>query len=308
MTLPPPSAPRVSVILPTYNRERLLPRAVDSVLAQTLGDFELLLVDDGSRDGTAEMVAARYGHDPRLRYLRKENGGTASARNHGLNQARGSLVAFLDSDDLWLPGYLASQAAWLELNPQAGLVVADARYEGPWGRAAPTVFADPDWHPPTSLLGMLEGGWAIPSSCCFRRASLGALRFRSDYRFSEDTELLFQFFAAGGAAVLNPEVLTIYVKHDGSSGEAQKMAQRLGFAEDHLRMVLAYRDRVSFTRAMGERLYTLHREMARRLLEQSRWAEAVPHLERWVRARYWRLGPRLLLWKARREARRAAQA
>jgi O-antigen biosynthesis protein len=108
--------PRVSVIVPTYNRADVLPRAIRSVLAQSWTDLELLVVDDGSTDATAEVVA-RHG-DPRVRYLRQpQNAGVSAARNRGLRAARGDFVAFLDSDDEWLPGKLFEQLAVFERAP-----------------------------------------------------------------------------------------------------------------------------------------------------------------------------------------------
>lgn len=100
--------PRVSVIIPTYNRAGLLPRALDSVLAQSVPDLEVLVVDDGSTDATRD-VAVRY-DDPRIRYLAQpRNLGAAAARNRGMRESRGEYIAFLDSDDEWLPGKLARQ-------------------------------------------------------------------------------------------------------------------------------------------------------------------------------------------------------
>lgn len=103
--------PRVSVIIPTYNRAWCLPEAVDSVLAQTDPHFELIVVDDGSRDATASILAA-YGH--RIRVLTQKNRGVSAARNLGVRAARGNLLAFLDSDDLWQPEKLARQQAFFD--------------------------------------------------------------------------------------------------------------------------------------------------------------------------------------------------
>ncbi len=106
--------PPVSVIIPTYNRARLLVRAIDSVLTQGYTRFELLVVDDGSTDDTSEVLAC-YGD--RLRVLRQDNRGAAAARNAGIREARYGLLAFLDSDDLFVPEKLARQVAALEGAP-----------------------------------------------------------------------------------------------------------------------------------------------------------------------------------------------
>lgn len=103
-----PDAPLVSVILPTYNRARVLPRAIRSVLNQTFSDLELIIVDDGSTDDTETVV--RLFCDPRILYVRRErNEGVLPARNLGIRRARGSFIAFQDSDDEWLSEKLERQ-------------------------------------------------------------------------------------------------------------------------------------------------------------------------------------------------------
>jgi glycosyltransferase involved in cell wall biosynthesis len=97
-----------------------------SVLAQTRSDFEHILVDDGSTDGTPAWVEALARRDPRVRLLRQEHQGTAGARNTGVTAARGRLISFLDHDDLWLPQYLERMAAALEGEPGAGFAYTDA--------------------------------------------------------------------------------------------------------------------------------------------------------------------------------------
>jgi len=121
--------PTVSIIIPTYNRETLLPRALDSVIAQSYQDWEIVLVDDGSSDGTCGVAAgysARLGD--RLVFLQQENRGSSSARNLGIDASRGRLVAFLDSDDEFLPDKLERQLAMFELCPYLGLVYSDFSY------------------------------------------------------------------------------------------------------------------------------------------------------------------------------------
>ncbi len=106
--------PFFSVIIPTYNRAKLLREALDSVLAQTCADFEIIVVDDGSTDETAERVAVLA---EKVRYYRQENQGPGAARNLGLKNARGRYVAFLDSDDLWFPWTLQTYRDVLTAEP-----------------------------------------------------------------------------------------------------------------------------------------------------------------------------------------------
>jgi len=133
----PPAPPAVSVIVPTYNRAGRLVRAIDSVLAQTFEDFELLIVDDASTDDTAEVVGG-YG-DRRVRFLPAAvNRGVSTARNRGVRAARGELIAFLDSDDTWSPDKLAAQVDVMRQGPWSlGLVYAGVeRLRGDGGSEA----------------------------------------------------------------------------------------------------------------------------------------------------------------------------
>jgi glycosyltransferase involved in cell wall biosynthesis len=116
------AAPEVSIILPTYNRADTIGRAVQSVLAQTFEDWELVVVDDGSSDGTQEVLA---GIDPRIRVLRQANAGVGAARNTGLAAARGRLLTFLDSDDGWLPHFLELTTSFLHWAPDEQWVTTE---------------------------------------------------------------------------------------------------------------------------------------------------------------------------------------
>jgi glycosyltransferase involved in cell wall biosynthesis len=111
--------PTVSVIIPTHDRRAMLGEAIDSVLAQTFRDFELIVVDDGSTDGTQGMLRSR--DDPRLIALWQHNRGVAAARNMGVAHARAPFLAFLDSDDLWLPRKLEVQLRYLERHPRIAI-------------------------------------------------------------------------------------------------------------------------------------------------------------------------------------------
>ena len=100
--MPESPDPRVTVITPAYNATLYLPAALESALQQTVQDFEVIVVDDGSTDGTFEVAAEFARRDPRISVIRQENGGIGSARNAALRTARGEWIALLDSDDMWL--------------------------------------------------------------------------------------------------------------------------------------------------------------------------------------------------------------
>ena len=108
--------PKVSVIIPTYNRGWILREAIESVLSQEFTDYELIVVDDGSTDDTPEILEV-YGRD--IIVLHQSNCGVSAARNRGIAASRGQLVAFLDSDDLWLPRKLTRQVDFFKANPAA---------------------------------------------------------------------------------------------------------------------------------------------------------------------------------------------
>lgn len=117
MTASAPSS--ISVVIPAYNVAEFIGDALNSVKAQDIQDLQIIVVDDGSSDGTADRVAAEH---PDVELIRKANGGAATARNRGITAARGDYLAFLDADDIWLPGKLAAQWHHLQAHPDIHLV------------------------------------------------------------------------------------------------------------------------------------------------------------------------------------------
>jgi glycosyltransferase involved in cell wall biosynthesis len=125
--------PRISVVMPVYNVERFVSLAILSVLRQTWQDWELVIVDDGATDASPEIIAGF--RDPRIRIIRQQNRGLAGARNTGIRHARGEILAFLDSDDLWAPDKLARHVEHLDAHPDVGVSFAPSRLiddDGHW--------------------------------------------------------------------------------------------------------------------------------------------------------------------------------
>src|SRR5580692_10275291 len=118
---------RLSVVIPTWNRAGLVGDAVESALGQEGGDLEVIVVDDGSTDGTSEVIERRFGKSVKLLRMATRSG-IGAARNEGVSQATGDLLSFLDSDDLWLPGKLKAELIVLERFPDAEAIVSDSRF------------------------------------------------------------------------------------------------------------------------------------------------------------------------------------
>ncbi len=205
----------MSVIVPTFQRREYVQRAVASVLAQTYQDFELIVVDDGSTDGTAEALADL---DPRLRYVWQENRGTGAARNTGLRLARGNIVAFLDSDDRWLPHHLAVVKEVFEHFPQAVLVCTCPRQDIA-GRQRPRDARLVDFLPlayTDAWLGFI---------CCtgIDRSELIAIGgFDERLEALEDNEIYFRLAARGPFALVQHRTM-IHQLTDGSRNAAAAM-------------------------------------------------------------------------------------
>jgi len=127
------TADLVSVIIPSYNRAYCIATTIDSVLAQTHDNLQIIVVDDGSKDATRELISERYRHESRVAYIYQDNAGVSAARNHGLRIATGDYLALLDSDDIWLPWKIEAQLRCLAALPSAGMIWTDMDAIGPDG-------------------------------------------------------------------------------------------------------------------------------------------------------------------------------
>jgi glycosyltransferase involved in cell wall biosynthesis len=217
----------ISVVIPVYNRASVIHEAIDSALAQDADGIEVLVVDDGSTDDTAEVVSRRYHDDSRVRVIRRVNGGPAAARNTGIAQARGGYLALLDSDDIWLPEYLGSQLAVLR-SSGADLVIANAEWQKD---DTGQLLFDHSWFMfPDSLAAMCAGAWTLPSCTMLRMEVARRLGFEEAFRMCDDTDFMFRFNEAGYRSVPNPQVLVHYRAYRGGAAQLSADPDRLSLA------------------------------------------------------------------------------
>lgn len=214
----------ISVLIPTYNRSALLREALASVLNQTISDFEVLVIDDGSQEEIEAVVDAF--RDERIRYLRQLNQGPCVARNYGIRCARGEWVAFLDSDDHFLPQKLAFQLECLKRNPEAGLVAGGHRMIDQGG--APILERHP-WksRPVLNLETLLNGcPFTINSVLVHKEWLERADGFDPEMRGqAEDWDLWLRLASLGCQMIWSPAIVCTYRMHGQQrvrNGEAQQ--------------------------------------------------------------------------------------
>lgn len=186
----------ISVIIPVYNGERYLAEAIKSVLGQTLPAAEVIVVDDGSTDGSVE-IARRF--SPSVRYFRQTNQGPATARNVGVNAAQGQMLAFLDADDLWLPEKLAKQVPMLQQQSDGYVVcrfhpILEPNVTWPAGLNRAYFESEPTGFVPSGLL-VARTAWE----------NVGP--FDPSYRVGEDSEWFFRARKLKTAEGVVPQVL-----------------------------------------------------------------------------------------------------
>jgi len=223
-----------------YNGERYLASAIESVLAQSFGDFEFLILDDGSRDSTARIIDAHAARDPRIRPIMRENRGLIASLNQLLAEARAPIVARMDADDLCHPERFAKQMAFLSANPDHGVV-------GSWSEdidenGAPHITPGND-HPVTheEMLAAIENDTALlchPVVTYRRDVVLSVGGYHRAYRHVEDFDLWLRLAEITRMANI-PERLLRYRHYAGQVSNRHATEQQIG----HTVAMLAYRER-----------------------------------------------------------------
>ncbi|RZI86265.1 MAG: glycosyltransferase family 2 protein [Rubrivivax sp.] len=230
--------PRVSVVIPAYNAQRFVAETIASVKAQSYQDIEIIVVDDGSTDQTASIAESFEG----VRCIRKPNGGVSSARNRGVAEARGELLAFVDSDDVWHPDKLRHQVALMDLHPEIVLGITASSSE----RAEVDAFGRlpegqlPRYHVIDQFEEVFLNPYLGMSGVMVRKDAFNAVNgFDQTLPFAEDVDfylrLLFQ-----RSAVVRLNECVVYVRvvegslsYDGAIGYAKLMEVYRRFMSRH---------------------------------------------------------------------------
>jgi glycosyltransferase involved in cell wall biosynthesis len=214
--------PRVSIIIPVYNGANYMREAIDSALAQTSGDVEVLVVNDGSRDGGATAEIARSYGD-RIRYIEKENGGVSSALNRGINEMRGRWFCWLSHDDRYLPEKVATQLAFLDRNPDARIVGCSFEIIDEHGNVT-SEFRE--------HLSIVRTGREVLSSWIYgcglmidRAALIDAGLFNESNRTTQDLEMWLRL-AERDPIHLIPDVLAQFRRHAEAGSQTETRYQR----------------------------------------------------------------------------------
>ncbi|MCZ8131115.1 MAG: glycosyltransferase family A protein [Steroidobacteraceae bacterium] len=256
------------MILPTYDRAACLPHAIHSVLAQDFGPVEIIVVDDGSRDATREVVAA-FG--ARVIYLYQPNRGVSAARNAGIARARGEWLAFLDSDDAWHPAYLSRQMAAAARFPDAVAHVTDSAIVAADGTrrrhlddlrltvdassSAPVLLEAPV----VALLG--HSHWYLQATLARREAVVACGGLDERLRIAEDLELLALLAARGPVSIRREVLVDVHLRDSGAAhlselSQADRAARSTGYATAYAaileRAALSQRERALVRRRLGQ--------------------------------------------------------
>jgi glycosyltransferase involved in cell wall biosynthesis len=258
--------PLVSVVIPAFNRARTIAASVRSVLGQTYEPLETIVVDDCSSDGTLDALERIS--DPRLRIVAlNANGGAGHARNVGIGAARGELIAFHDSDDLWLPDKLTRQVATMRrlggdyVALYSGKILYGKAPDGRYGPGTAKFVPEPGVHDPSdSVLGSLAGGNHLTvQSALIRAEALDGLRFDATLRCNEDWDFALKLAQRGKIAYdPGPDCLAV-ISDDSISRHRHRNALTI--------LAILRRNREVFARypqARARHLYTVARYLARR--------------------------------------------
>ncbi len=283
------ATPIVTGVIPVRDRAGFVARAIDSALAQTGVPFELIVVDDGSTDATPAVLA---GYGEQIVALRRPPQGRSAARNAGIAAARGAWIAFLDSDDAWLPGKLERQLAFHDAHPEIAMSAHGLDRIHPDGRSEPTPPRQGSDDLRASFLAVADHFAFVPSAVMVRSEAARAVGgFDAMFDGTEDLDFALKVAQRYPAAVF-PDCLTRYYLHDGQTGRRRLAGGNAKVLRHHLERETdaATRDRMRaklarYLVSSAKRAET--REERRRLLREAVEIDpAVRFRAAWLRQRW----------------------
>lgn len=263
--------PLISIIVPVYNGDKYLSRCVDSILSQTFQDFELLLVDDGSKDISSDICDNYAAKDQRIKVFHKKNGGVSSARNIGLNYAKGEWIAFIDADDYVKESYLAN--LWEHSQKQVDLVISYAEIHSGDGinkESYPSKFVDDTNF--DSIFIENDMNWhTSPWSKLYKRSIIEEhhLRFCEGMHIGEDAVFLYSYMLYSNKIYISPD--TDYCYFDYNPGSLTKRVNSLASETLAYNQISAIVESLIFQKSIKDsialkKLYWLIASYQRRIL------------------------------------------
>jgi GT2 family glycosyltransferase len=251
--------PAVSVIIPAFNVAHFLGEALQSVKNQRFANYEVIVVDDGSPDDVAS-VCRPFLSDPRFSMVRIDNSGLSGARNHGISLARAPLVALLDGDDLYRPGYLEKMVAKMAEFPDAAFVTCDAISFGA-GNDGERFSSRYPQDEPITLLRLLQKDVAVFGLCTVRTDMIRAVGgYDQSLRSSEDLDLWLRLLATGATGRLVAEPLVDYRRHAASlSSNRARLMQTTAVVYQKAADALAGRPEAALAEALRDEAQAISR-------------------------------------------------
>lgn len=272
-------APRVSVVVPAYNAAEFICETLDSALAQTFSDYEIIVVNDGSPD-TDALEAALENYFENIVYIKQKNGGTARARNRAIEAARGEWLAFLDADDVWFPRYIEAQLKALDAK-NCDLIYADALLFGAVGGKTETFMKKSPSRGAVAVESLIEGTCSVITSGTIARRALvlecGLFDERLPRIGMEDFDLWIRLLKSGARLDYQPNVLLKYrISPTGLSGSNVQRAERSVVELDTLerKYQLNERERAAMARRRKSANAELELERGKLNLTRENFAEA----------------------------------
>lgn len=287
--------PRISVVIPTYNRQGLVVEAIESVLAQTYSEFEIIVVDDGSTDGTTARLQPYL---DRIAYKKQNNQGLAAARNTGIRLTQGEFVCFLDDDDLWEPTKLATQIEFADAHPEYALLATEIQgIDTEKNKIGKSKSLKYEIRNGMVVEHLLFANWIAPSTAMVRRKCLDEVGgFDEDIRSFGEDWVMWMRLASKFPVYFIPEPLVLYRYHSGQMS--------LDRPEEQFRSLMLCLQKISVLPQFQKKPYLL-REAEYRICMGRAWQDrcsgqyerAMVKLKRTLKLRRFPIVP--LYWMAR---------